>query len=421
MKKLLFILTLILISFSILVIANDRAVEDIDLNLYLGYSQFSRGYVEAQVELDGDKIVSVNLTEYDALGLAKGEDYRLEEQVEAIKALPERFVEANDYNVDAYTGATSTSNKAMEAVKMALAKAAGETEFDGTYMGISEPTSRNAWGIAIVTFEDGKLVDLSLEESSDGELKDENYSLDAFHEAKPAMTERMIEANSSDVDTFSGATSSSNLWIEAVENAFDKAGISNDIYLGYSQFSRGYVEAQVELDGDKIVSVNLTEYDALGLAKGEDYRLEEQVEAIKALPERFVEANDYNVDAYTGATSTSNKAMEAVKMALAKAAGETEFDGTYMGISEPTSRNAWGIAIVTFEDGKLVDLSLEESSDGELKDENYSLDAFHEAKPAMTERMIEANSSDVDTFSGATSSSNLWIEAVENAFDKAGL
>ncbi|MEJ6950098.1 FMN-binding protein [Natronospora cellulosivora (SeqCode)] len=457
MKKLLAIMALVFILAVIIVsgdygteetvqetVVRDTIVEiDVDGDLYIGYSEYRRGYVEAHVVLDNDEIVYIDLIEYNNLGLAKGDDYTYDEFHEAMEVLPQRFLEANDYNIDIVSGATSTSNKAMEAVEMALAKADGQTQFDGTYMGVSHPNG-NDWGIAIVKVENGNILEVELEEVYAGELKDDDYMFDTFHDAKEVIAERMVDANDYGVDIYSGATASSDFWIDAAQNAIAKAGYADDIevieeyengiietendykaigdvYTGYSEFSRGYVEALVELDNDKIIAVNLIEYNNQGIPKDDDYRWDEYHEAMKVLPARFVEANDYNVDIVSGATSTSNKAMDAVKMALAKAAGETQFDGTYMAISDPTSRNAWGIAIVTVEDGNIIDLSLEESNDGELKDEDYSWDEFHEAQEIIAERILEANTYDVDTYSGATSSSNLWIQAVERVLEKVTL
>ncbi|MFW6287142.1 MAG: FMN-binding protein, partial [bacterium] len=492
MKKLLAIIGVVFIAAIVVITGNPgsedaaqdaaRDVEiniDVDGDVYVGYSEFSRGYVEAHVVLDNDEIVQVDLVEYDDKGMPKGEDYSYESQHEAMDVLPERFIEANDADVEIVSGATSTSNKAMEAVEMALAKADGETQFDGTYMGLSEADGNN-WGIAIVTVENGNIADVELEEVYEGELKDEEYTYDTFHEAKPVMADRFVEENSYDVDIYSGATMSSDFWTDAVQNALSKSGYADDIegsgesdddnqaeeesdddtqaeeesdddtqaeeesddetqaeeeqvaeeeeiafddniYVGYSKVSRGYVEAQVEIEDDEIVDVNLVEYTDQGVAKDESYSYEEYHEAIEELPARFVEANDHDIDVYSGATGTSDKAKEAVEMALEKAEGKTEFDGTFMGVSDPSSRNAWGIAVVTVEDGNITDIKLEESNDGELKDEdNYDYEEFHEAKPAMEERFVEENDHEVDIYSGATSSSEQWMQAVRRALNKAG-
>ncbi len=193
-------------------------------------------------------------------------------------------------------------------------------------------------------------------------------------------------------------------------------------YVGYSQANeRGYVEAHVTIEDEAIVAVDLIEYNDVGEAKGEDYGWDEFHEAMEELPQRFIDANDYEVDIYTGATSTSEKAMEAVEMALLKAEGYESFDGTFMGVSEPTERDNWGVVLVTFEEGDIVEVKLEEAAEGELKDEDYDWDEFHEAQEAMPEWFVEANDYEVDIYTGATSSSELWMEAVRDAMSKAGL
>jgi len=194
----------------------------------------------------------------------------------------------------------------------------------------------------------------------------------------------------------------------------------DNIYIGFSEFSRGFVEARVTLENDDIISVDLLEYNDMGELKDEDYRLDEWHEAMEALPGRFLEANSAEIDVYTGATSTSEKAMAAVEMALQKAEGVEQFDGTFMGLSE-VEDNSWNIAIVTIEEGEITAVELEEVSDGELKDEDYRLDEWHEARIELPDRFVEANSAEVDTFTGATGSSERWIEAVTDALAKAGL
>ncbi len=193
-------------------------------------------------------------------------------------------------------------------------------------------------------------------------------------------------------------------------------------YVGYSEADdNGYVQAVVNIEDHEITSVELTEYTDLYLAKGEDYPWDEWHEAMEVLPERFVEANSSDVDVVSGATGTSEKAMAAVDMALQKAEGVEEFEGTFLGRSDVTDRGGWGVAWVTVEEDEIVDVRLEEATDEEeFKDEDYQWDEFHEAQEEMPEWFVEANSPDVDIYSGATSSSELWMEAVEHALEKAG-
>lgn len=200
-----------------------------------------------------------------------------------------------------------------------------------------------------------------------------------------------------------------------------------EVFTGYSQADdNGYVRAEVTLSEDDIVDVRLVEYDEMAREKGEDYPWDDWHAAMEELPRRFIEADDYDVDIVSGATGTSEKSIEAVEMALARADGEEHFSGRFMGISEIVERG-WAVVWATVdideeaEEGyQLTDLRLEEVTGDEFKDEDYGWPEFHEAQEEMARRMLEANTFNVDTFTGATGSSELWIEAVQNALGKAG-
>ncbi|MFW6377930.1 MAG: FMN-binding protein [Bacillota bacterium] len=196
-------------------------------------------------------------------------------------------------------------------------------------------------------------------------------------------------------------------------------------YVGYSEANdKGYVEAQVTLEDEEIVDVELIEYRDTGVKKDDSYDWDEWHEAMDELPGRFEEANSAEIDVFSGATGTSEKAMGAVEMALAKAEGQTEFDGTFLGVSDFSDRGGRGLAWVTIEEGEIVEVKLEElqDDDGELvyKDEDYDWDEWHEAKEEMPEWFVEADSADVDVYTEATGSSNMWMEAVADAMAKAG-
>jgi len=193
-------------------------------------------------------------------------------------------------------------------------------------------------------------------------------------------------------------------------------------FTGYSDANEhGYVEAVVTLNGDSITGIELTEYTELGEAKGEGYPLDEWHEAMEVLPERFINADSADIDTYTGATGTSEKAIQAVERALDKAEGIEQFDGTFLGVSEVSERGNRGIAWVTVEGNDIVNVRLEEAQDdGEFKDEDYGWIHYHFAQNLVAEAFEILDRPDVDTYSGATGSSERWIEAVNNALDKAG-
>ncbi|MDR5660068.1 FMN-binding protein [Serpentinicella sp. ANB-PHB4] len=209
---------------------------------------------------------------------------------------------------------------------------ATNTYQDGTYTAYSDAGARG-YGMATVTIEDDAIVDVQVAEFNDfGEEKDSDYGYDAFHDAKEEMPGRFVEANSADVDVFTGATSSSNYWKQSVERALEMALVDTSdatyfegVFHGVSDVdergSRGI--ARVTIENDNIVDVELKETrmdDEEEVLKDEDYTFEQWHEALEEMPGRFVEANSADVDEYTGATSSSNKWQQAVERALEKAA-----------------------------------------------------------------------------------------------------
>ncbi|MCK8825314.1 FMN-binding protein [Fuchsiella alkaliacetigena] len=103
-----------------------------------------------------------------------------------------------------------------------------------------------------------------------------------------------------------------------------------------------------------------------GAAKDEDYGFDAWHEAMELLPNSFIEANSAQVDIVSGATSTSNMAIEAVDMALQKAQGVTKFEGTYLGFSEKSERGNHGVAWVTVKDGEITEIELKKAAEGEV-------------------------------------------------------
>ncbi|ACB85573.1 FMN-binding protein [Natranaerobius thermophilus] len=422
-----------------------------------------RSYTEATVTVDDGEITDVKLYEFDNRGLKKGVDfaYNMERWAEQSEDLPEefeyftdvtdeleqKFVEANSYEVDIISGATGSTESAMDAVERALGKAKGETgPYDGTFMGVSDEGSRS-WGIAWVTLEDNEIVDVRLEEAGKpdayepakkAELKDEDYDWDEFHEAKEELPEAFIEANSPDVDIITGATGSSEGWKQAVARALANAERYERV-TGYSEYSRGFVKADIVLDGEEFVDVSLVEYDDQGRRKEIDYQYDvenwadnrddypEEYESLQEMHDdliaRFMDANSAEIDTITGATSTSEKAQDAVEKALTEGA----FDGTFMGLSSVNERGGWNIAFVTFENSEITEVELEEiqktdDGDYEMKDEDYDWDEFHEAKEDLPEMFIEAEEpTEVDNITGATGSVDRWKEAVKDAMEKADI
>jgi len=206
---------------------DENGVEQYEDGTYTAVSEADeRGYAEAEVTITDGEITEVSLNEYDELGTQKDEDYGYDVWHEAIEELPEKFVEANSADIDVYTEATSTSEKAMDAVDKALQRAEGYTDtFDGTFMGASDVGEQGYVGIALATLQNGEITEVALREADEegGEFKDEEYDYEPWVEAAEEISQRFVEANSSEVDVYTDATSSSEKWKEAVEQAMEKA------------------------------------------------------------------------------------------------------------------------------------------------------------------------------------------------------
>lgn len=202
----------------------------------------------------------------------------------------------------------------------------------------------------------------------------------------------------------------------------------NGTYIGYSDASdRTYTKAVVTIEKGKIVEVILEEINIpTGLPKDENYPWQPWQEAMKELPKRFVEANGYEIDVFTGATHSSEMAIQAVERALKRAEGfEGVIDGIYVGHSQISSRNDRANAIIIVKEGKITEVVLNEYQDiyntvKPKEKDSYPYEPFHQAKEEIAKRILEKGSLPVDIYTGATGSSNMWMEAVEDAMEKAG-
>lgn len=296
---------------------------------YTTYSSASDrgGFVQAEVTIEDDGIVGVELAEYQNDYVPKDEDYDWDEWHEAMKVLPERFIEANSHEVDIITDATSTSNMAIDAVEKALTRASGDEDpFDGTFVGRSDESDRGAYGVATVTVVGGEIEDVGLEEvQDDGEFKNEdNYDYEEFFEAQEEMPKRFAEANSPDVDIYTGATGSSEMWMQAVKRALEKAGIETELpepeeeadeeavepeeeaFTGTGEGFIDAIEVEVTMLGDEIINIEV-----LSQNETPDYW-----ENGKQTVEDILEAQSIEVDTETGATGTSKGIVDAVNDAV---------------------------------------------------------------------------------------------------------
>ena len=175
----------------------------------------------------------------------------------------------------------------------------------------------------------------------------------------------------------------------------------------------GYMTVEVTIGDDK----NIADIEVTNHEESEDwYNM-----AVPTLTEAMIEAQSTNVDGVSGATYTSNAFIDAVRIALSQAGGTPTADdaqaanftpGTFEATSEIQGFGDFITVEVTIDDdGKIADIDVTNHSESE--------DWYNMAVPTLTEAMIEAQSTDVDGVSGATYTSNAFIDAVRIALENA--
>ena len=217
------------------------------------------------------------------------------------------------------------------------------TYTNGTFAAFSDDS--RGWVKVEITINNDEITAMNIWEYSNmgaqkdyetyGTAADGNYPVGTLEATHEAMIEAVVEANNASVDIVTGSTSTSNKTIQAVERAMESALVTatssntyfNGKFGGAERGERGAVIALVTIANDVITEVEINETairDEGESFKDEDYGNatftgEFLMEVHADLAEAFVAANGADIDIITGATSTSNGAIEAVKAALENA------------------------------------------------------------------------------------------------------
>lgn len=327
--------------------------------------------------------------------------------------------------------------------------------YKGSATGFSGPVT------VAVTIMDKKITSIDILSSTDDE---------AFFNRAKGVIDRIISSQSLDVDVVSGATYSSNGIIGAVKNALtgetdkgvtgkskqestsesesdsslaeiaavqDASAYKDGTYYGTGKGFAGNIKVKVDIAGGKISAISI-----VSTKDGDSY-----VKSASSLLDTIVEKQSTNVDTVSGATFSSRGIIAAVRSALSQAAvsentagnntdkqgaaeasgnGQTDenssgsaseqgtegtlpyVDGIYYGTSEGYKGDI-KVAVV-IQDKTLKAILVTEKQD----DEPFITNAMDVLK-----NMMKKQSADVDTVSGATSSSKGLIGAVKAAFEEA--
>ena len=207
MKKITNVIFASLLAMSMVGCSSSKATQTVITKSAKGFG----GDVSVTVTFEGDKIVDVK---------AEGKDETEAIGGKALESLPGEIVKANSADVDVMSGATFTSNAIITATKAAIAEAKGESATSvsytaGTYTG-------SAYGNTSTITVDVTVSDSAIEKI---DLVSQNETPILFDAAWDTVTSEIVDEQSLAVDTVSGASTSSNGIIAAVDNALTNAGV----------------------------------------------------------------------------------------------------------------------------------------------------------------------------------------------------
>lgn len=318
---------------------------------------------------------------------------------------------------------------------------------DGVYKGTG---TGYAGDITVaVQIKDKQIVAIDILSSSDDA---------AFFKRAQAVIDKIIEGQTLDVDTVSGATYSSRGIISAVKNALtgekdsgttgqsqsgsgaaagsstsvaaveDPSAYKDGTYYGTGTGFGGTLKVKVEISGGKITSIQIMENQ-----DGSEY-----ISKASALINTIIQNQSTNVDTVSGATYSSVGIIQAVRNALSQAAVSTSGtttsgeagnagnsgnqnqdtsaatgnfpykEGIYYGTAEGYSGDV-SVAVV-IQEKSIKAILITETSDDE---------AFFQRAMGVVKNVLKTQSMEVDTVSGATYSSKGILGAIQNALKQA--
>lgn len=278
----------------------------------------------------------------------------------------------------------------------------------------------------------------------------------AFFNRAKAVIDRIIEGQTLDVDTVSGATFSSNGIISAVKNALtgekdsgetgqsqsggtaaagsatsvaqveDASAYKDGTYYGTGTGFGGTLKVQVDISGRKIAAIQILENN-----DGSEY-----ISKASSIINAIISSQSTNVDTVSGATYSSVGIIQAVRDALSQAAvsgsdnsssnsntnqseksdqatdvitGTVPYkEGIYYGTAEGYSGDV-RVAVV-IQEHTIKAILITDTSDDE---------SFFNRAMDVVKNVIKKQNTDVDTVSGATYSSKGLINAIKNALKQA--
>lgn len=280
---------------------------------------------------------------------------------------------------------------------------------DGTYQG--QGNGFRGTTTVSVTVKNDKITSIKVLSYKD----DDQF----FSRASSTIIQSVISKQSTDVNTVSGATYSSRGILSAVENALSKAKIiqgttaldSSDVTNGTSVSDTGTEnsisptasDSTTTANGASVLTPGSSSLSSSAAANSDSFS------PAGSTPENQSVSSSASSRSVTSNSSSNSKASETAGTTKVTTASSKYKDGTYQG-SGQGYRGTTTVS-VTIQNGVITSVSIVS-----YKDDPYF---FGSAYPAIIQSVINKQSSNVDTVSGATYSSRGIIQAVANALSKA--
>ena len=315
----------------------------------------------------------------------------------------EKFLAAQSADVDVVAGASITSNALMQAMADALAQASSGTE------------------AAVETVAEEAQEEAETESTAAEEAVTEGAAEEAVTEeaAEEAVTEEAAE------EAVTEDTAAEEAVTEAEETSAAEAG-SAAVYVPgtYSAVAKGmesYVLVETTVDETSITGVTI---DVSGETQGIGAAIGDQ------MTEAILEAQSADVDAVAGATVSSGAVIEALSHTLSEAAvkGEDQAEEAQEAVTE--NEAAGGMYTAGTYSATAAGISSDVKVEAEFDASsitNVTVDVSGETQgigaaigDQMAEAILEAQSADVETVSGATITSEAVKKAMEDVIAQAG-
>ncbi|GKU26230.1 FMN-binding protein [Clostridium folliculivorans] len=308
---------------------------------------------------------------------------------------------AGVYGLTNLTGAVLTKAGISSASSITVSSSAPNKTSnykDGTYTG-SGTGFRGGTTTVSVTVQNGQITDIQTVSSQDTP----RY----YDRASGTVMNEIISAQSTQVDTVSGATFTSNGIISAVQNALSQA-TNGSASTSTSNENNSSESSSSNSSSDNNTNSNEQNNNANGSSGVEhkDGNFGGANESSQASNGASSSASTNNATSSSSSSSSSGSNSSASSSTVSAKYKDGTYTGTGTGFRGGTTEMS-----VTIAGGKITKVETVSSQDTQR--------FYSYAENTMTSEIVSAQAANVDTVSGATFSSRGIIEAVQNALSKA--